>query len=192
MVKITISSATTTFPLSPVIQTYSFWIMTPNVSTPFLILQIVSTYTGSPVTLLLELDSTFMLYTHLPFTTTAISSLIKIINSKNTSLPVYACCSKNFWPFGPKSLAFIKELESRIHQETGEETATSYLKQHLSMAIQRGNQAAVLGSLGPATSYSINRQWFEMVIGILPCVVISSKLSCTMISSEGCKNKPHL
>ena len=55
-----------------------------------------------------------------------------------------------FGPFGPKSLSFIKELGSRICQETREEMATSYLIQHLSMAIQRGNVAAVLGPLGHA------------------------------------------
>ena len=50
-----------------------------------------------------------------------------------------------FGPFGLKSLAFVKELGRRIHQETGEEMAISYLMQCLSMAIQRGNVAAVLG-----------------------------------------------
>ena len=32
-----------------------------------------------------------------------------------------------FGPVGPKSLAFVKELGSRIRQDTGEEMATSYL-----------------------------------------------------------------
>ena len=57
---------------------------------------------------------------------------------------------ETFGPVGPKSLAFVKELRRRICQETGEEMATSYLMQRLSMAIQRGNVAAVLGSLGHA------------------------------------------
>ena len=59
---------------------------------------------------------------------------------------------ETFGSFGPKSLAFVKELGSRIHQETGEEMVTSYLMQHLSMAIQRGNVAALLGSLGHASN----------------------------------------
>ena len=57
---------------------------------------------------------------------------------------------ETFGPFGPKSLAFVKELGSRICQETGKEMATCYLMQCLSIAIQRGNVAAVLGSLGHA------------------------------------------
>ena len=40
-----------------------------------------------------------------------------------------------FGPFGPKSLAFVKVLESRIWEQTGEELATSYVMQRLSMAI---------------------------------------------------------
>ena len=68
------------------------------------------------------------------------------------SLSASAICSDVFCDakFVPESLAFVKELGSRIHQETREEMETSYLMQRLSMAIQRGNMAAVLGSLGHA------------------------------------------
>ena len=48
--------------------------------------------------------------------------------------------------FGPKTLAFVRELGRRISQETGEERETSFLMQRLSMAVQMGNSAAVLGS----------------------------------------------
>ena len=48
--------------------------------------------------------------------------------------------------FGPKTLAFVRELGRRIRQETGDKMETSYLMQRLSVAIQRGNAAAVLGS----------------------------------------------
>ena len=48
--------------------------------------------------------------------------------------------------FGPRTLVFVRELGRRISQETGEEIATSYLMQCLSMTIQGGNVAAVLGS----------------------------------------------
>ena len=57
---------------------------------------------------------------------------------------------KTFGPFGPKSLAFVEELGSRTCQETGEEIETCYGIQHFPMAIQRGNVAAVLKSLGHA------------------------------------------
>ena len=48
--------------------------------------------------------------------------------------------------FGPKTLAFVRELGRRISQETGEVRETSFLMQRLSIAVQRGNLAAVLGS----------------------------------------------
>ena len=44
--------------------------------------------------------------------------------------------------FGPKTLAFVRELGRRISQEM----ETSFLMQRLSMAVQMGNSAAVLGS----------------------------------------------
>jgi len=47
---------------------------------------------------------------------------------------------------GPKSLAFIKDLGRRVMQTTGEPKAHTYLLQQLSVAIQRGNAASVLGS----------------------------------------------
>lgn len=49
---------------------------------------------------------------------------------------------------GPKSLAFLKDLGRRIRQQTGESKALPYLLQRLSVAVQRGNSASVLGSLG--------------------------------------------
>ena len=52
-----------------------------------------------------------------------------------------------FGPFGPKSLAFVKEQGRGIRRETGDEMATRYLMRRLSMAVQRGNVAAMLGSL---------------------------------------------
>ena len=48
--------------------------------------------------------------------------------------------------FGPKTLAFVRELGRRISQETEEVRETSFLMQRLSIAVQRGNSAAVLGS----------------------------------------------
>ena len=46
---------------------------------------------------------------------------------------------------GPSSRSFLKELGRRVTAETGEARETSYLLQRLSVAIQRGNAAAVLG-----------------------------------------------
>ena len=44
---------------------------------------------------------------------------------------------------------FIKEIGKRIQENTGEKKATTYLIQSLSMTIQRGNAASILGTVGP-------------------------------------------
>ena len=49
---------------------------------------------------------------------------------------------------GPKSLAFIRDLGYRMKQRNGEERALTYLLQRLSVAIQRGNSASAMGSIG--------------------------------------------
>ena len=49
---------------------------------------------------------------------------------------------------GPQSLALIKDIARRIASETGESRAGEYLLQRLSVAVQRGNPAAVLGGTG--------------------------------------------
>ena len=56
-----------------------------------------------------------------------------------------------YGPFGPQSLAFVKELWSRIHHaKDWRGDSNNYLMQRLSMPIQKGIVAAVLGSLGHA------------------------------------------
>ncbi len=46
---------------------------------------------------------------------------------------------------GPLSLAFLKDLGSRIRQRTGEQKAGHYLQQQLSVAVQRGNSISISG-----------------------------------------------
>ena len=48
---------------------------------------------------------------------------------------------------GPKSLAFLKDLGRRIFQQLGESKAIPYLLQCLSVAMQQGNSAAIMGTL---------------------------------------------
>ena len=48
--------------------------------------------------------------------------------------------------FGTEALEFVKDLGHRLQQSTGESKAGLYLLQRLSVAIQRGNAAAVLGT----------------------------------------------
>ena len=47
---------------------------------------------------------------------------------------------------GPLTLEFLRDLGNRIRQATGEESSFMYLLQRLSVAVQRGNAASVLGT----------------------------------------------
>ena len=49
--------------------------------------------------------------------------------------------------WGSAALSFVNELGRRISVVTGDQRATSFLKQRLAMAVQRGNASAVLGTL---------------------------------------------
>ena len=49
---------------------------------------------------------------------------------------------------GPTTRVFLRELGQRLGQVTGEARSYNYLLQCLSVAIQRGNAASVLGSVG--------------------------------------------
>ena len=47
--------------------------------------------------------------------------------------------------FGPRATEFLKELGHRLRQASGEANSSAYLTQRLSVAIQWGNAASVLG-----------------------------------------------
>ena len=47
---------------------------------------------------------------------------------------------------GPLTLEFLRDLGNRIRQATGEESSFMYLLQRLSVAVQRGYAASVLGT----------------------------------------------
>ena len=49
--------------------------------------------------------------------------------------------------FGPKALSFLHELGSRLISVSMEPQARNYLLQRISVAIQRANAAAVMGTL---------------------------------------------
>ena len=51
--------------------------------------------------------------------------------------------------FGPQAHAFFRELGHRIKEETGEPLSLHYLHQRITVTIQRGNAAAVLGTSPP-------------------------------------------
>ena len=58
---------------------------------------------------------------------------------------------ETFGAWHTKSLDFARELGRRTSQATSDQRETMFLLQRLSVAVQRGNAAAVRGSL-PATS----------------------------------------
>ena len=48
---------------------------------------------------------------------------------------------------GPKTRDFIKSLGKRITRQTGDQREAFFLTQRLSVAVQQGNSASVLGTL---------------------------------------------
>ena len=68
----------------------------------------------------------------------------------------YSCLGPaySFTPFaietsgacGPLTLEFLRDLSNRLRQAMGEESSFAYLLQRLSVAMQRGNAAYVLGT----------------------------------------------
>lgn len=50
-------------------------------------------------------------------------------------------------PWNPEGLAFIRELGRRTSQVTGDQRETAYLLQRISVAVQLGNVASIIGSL---------------------------------------------
>ncbi|KAL5488580.1 hypothetical protein EMCRGX_G017546 [Ephydatia muelleri] len=49
--------------------------------------------------------------------------------------------------YGPRTADFLKELGYRLRQVSGEASSFHYLAQRLSVAIQRGNSASVMGTM---------------------------------------------
>ena len=56
--------------------------------------------------------------------------------------------------WGPGALKFVSELGKLLTQTTGEPRSTAFLRQRLSIAIQRGNAAAVRGTVPEGTGLS--------------------------------------
>ncbi|CAH2207670.1 jg26300 [Pararge aegeria aegeria] len=50
-------------------------------------------------------------------------------------------------PWGPEARALFKELSKRVMEASGDPRAGSYLGQRISLSIQRGNAASILGTV---------------------------------------------
>ena len=56
--------------------------------------------------------------------------------------------SKSAGVFGPETMEFLRELGRRLQLVSAEHNSFTYMIQRLSVAVQRGNAASVLGSAG--------------------------------------------
>ena len=55
--------------------------------------------------------------------------------------------AETYGAFGPEGLKLLKKIGSKICDATGENRSTSFLLQSISLAIQRGNAACVIGTV---------------------------------------------
>ncbi|XP_055345638.1 uncharacterized protein LOC129593381 isoform X2 [Paramacrobiotus metropolitanus] len=58
-----------------------------------------------------------------------------------------ALAFETFGPWGKSASALVKEIGKRLQQHTGEPRSHEFLRQRLSIEIQRGNAASVLGTI---------------------------------------------
>ena len=72
------------------------------------------------------------------------------LDSRYTFVPV---AIETSGAMGPRSTEFLKELGYRLRQAIGEVKASMYLLQRLSVAIQRGNSASVLGTISLSDTF---------------------------------------
>ena len=55
--------------------------------------------------------------------------------------------------FGEAALEFLRNLGRHLHKATGETCSHKFLLQRISVAVQRGTAATVLGSMGGEAIY---------------------------------------
>ena len=63
-----------------------------------------------------------------------------------TNYTVIPVATETFGSWGQIGLKFVKDIGTRIAEATGEKRSKYYLFQSISIAIQRGNVASVLGT----------------------------------------------
>lgn len=59
---------------------------------------------------------------------------------------------ETFGPWCKEALSFVTELGKRVEEATGEIRSTQYLRQRVSVAIQKGNAASVMGTIPTSAS----------------------------------------
>ena len=63
---------------------------------------------------------------------------------------------ETFGAWGPEALAFSSEVGARLAVGTGESRSTSFLRQRIDIAIQRGNALAVRGTFGEDVAVNVD------------------------------------
>jgi len=56
---------------------------------------------------------------------------------------------------GPEALQLLQDLGHRLREATGEQRSYQFLLQRVSVAVQRGNRVAVVGSLGGSLDWGL-------------------------------------
>ena len=83
----------------------------------------------------------------------ASSAAISAVNTKrakyrelmdNYNFIVFAV--ETLGPWCPEAKALVQEIGKKLEEITGDSRATNFLKQRISIAIQRGNAASVMGT----------------------------------------------
>jgi len=54
---------------------------------------------------------------------------------------------ETFGPWGKGAIKLVSEIGQKLKEVTGEKRATSFLRQRISIAVQRGNVAGVLETI---------------------------------------------
>lgn len=78
-------------------------------------------------------------------------SSYRLLFNLEISIPV---ATETSGVIGKIGLDFIKNIGSKIAEVTNEKRSTSYLIQRISVAIQKGNVASILGTIPPSKNLS--------------------------------------
>ena len=85
----------------------------------------------------------------------------------------YCPCNNTVYNYASNYYAFLRELGCHLKQVTGEARSFSYLRQRLSVAVQRGNAAAVMGTRGAPP---------PLLISFLDCLFLFGALTASPLT----------
>ena len=92
---------------------------------------------------------------HLPATSVEVGSAAKVAEERKVVKYQSVAADHIFvpitietlGPMGPEAKCFLQELGRRLNNHTGESDSASFLRQQISMVIQKGNALAMMGSM---------------------------------------------